>query len=189
MGSHDPFGHLKHKLWLEERPRVKLAIWIPTTESRELTRCLACRWHATCRWKALDEGYNFALDLILIGGYSPAKSREFQPWQFWDSHFEVLGQKAIWMRASQSGVEYNIWWKVVASLESGPWWVLWIRSHPWLVLAPRVFQLCTNHFVLVLCRFVEVIEACPLFVVPSRSSSMPFYPSKVLRAKERAPSS
>jgi hypothetical protein len=27
-----------------------------------------CRWRATCRWKALDEGYNFALDLIPIGG-------------------------------------------------------------------------------------------------------------------------
>ncbi len=27
-------------------------------------------------------------------------------------------------------------------------------SCPWLVLAPKVLQLCTNHFVLVLCRFV-----------------------------------
>jgi hypothetical protein len=29
---------------------------------------LMCRWHATCLWKALDEGYNFASDLISIGG-------------------------------------------------------------------------------------------------------------------------
>ncbi len=27
-----------------------------------------CRWSATHRWKALDEGYNFALDLITIEG-------------------------------------------------------------------------------------------------------------------------
>jgi hypothetical protein len=27
-------------------------------------------------------------------------------------------------------------------------------SCPWLVLAPKVLQLCTNHFVLVLCKFV-----------------------------------
>jgi len=27
-----------------------------------------CRWHATYYWKALDEGYNIALDLISIGG-------------------------------------------------------------------------------------------------------------------------
>ncbi len=25
-------------------------------------------WHATYRWKALDKGYNFSLDLIVIGG-------------------------------------------------------------------------------------------------------------------------
>jgi len=35
MGSHDPFGHLKHNLWPKERPRVKLTIWLPTTKSRE----------------------------------------------------------------------------------------------------------------------------------------------------------
>jgi hypothetical protein len=35
MRLHDPFGHLKHKLWPEEGPRVKLAIWFPTTKSRE----------------------------------------------------------------------------------------------------------------------------------------------------------
>jgi len=28
----------------------------------------ACRWRATYSWKALDEGYNFALDLISIRG-------------------------------------------------------------------------------------------------------------------------
>jgi hypothetical protein len=39
---------------------------------------------------------------------------------------------------------------------------------------------------LVLCRFVWVIKACHFFVVPSWSSSTPVYPSKVLRAKERA---
>jgi hypothetical protein len=38
LGSHHPFGHLKHKLWPKERPGVKLAIWLPTTESQESTR-------------------------------------------------------------------------------------------------------------------------------------------------------
>jgi len=28
------------------------------------------------------------------------------------------------------------------------------RSCPWLVLAPKVFQLCTNHLVLGLCMFL-----------------------------------
>jgi hypothetical protein len=29
---------------------------------------LTCKWRATYRWKILDKGYNFALDLISIGG-------------------------------------------------------------------------------------------------------------------------
>jgi hypothetical protein len=35
MGLHDPFKHLKHKLWPKEGPEIKLAIWLPTTKSRE----------------------------------------------------------------------------------------------------------------------------------------------------------
>jgi hypothetical protein len=35
---------------------------------RNLPNFLACKWHATYRWKDLDEGYNFALDLISIRG-------------------------------------------------------------------------------------------------------------------------
>jgi hypothetical protein len=38
MGSHDPFGHVQHKLWPKERSRFKLVVWFPTTESRESTR-------------------------------------------------------------------------------------------------------------------------------------------------------
>jgi len=49
---------------------------------------------------------------------------------------------------------------------------------PWLVLTPKVLQLCTNHFVWVVCRPVWVSEACQLFLVSSRSSNTPFYPSK-----------
>jgi hypothetical protein len=29
---------------------------------------LVCKWHETYHWKALDKGYNFALNLISIGG-------------------------------------------------------------------------------------------------------------------------
>jgi hypothetical protein len=35
MGSHNPFGHSKHKLWSKERLGVKLPIWLPTTKSQE----------------------------------------------------------------------------------------------------------------------------------------------------------
>jgi hypothetical protein len=49
---------------------------------------------------------------------------------------------------------------------------------PWLILAPKVLQLCTNHFVWVVCRPMWVNEACQLFLVPSRNSNTPLYPSK-----------
>ncbi len=49
---------------------------------------------------------------------------------------------------------------------------------PWLILAPRMLQLCTNHFVWVVCRPVWMSEACQLFLVPSQSSNTPLYPSK-----------
>jgi len=57
----------------------------------------------------------------------------------------------------------------------------------WLILAPKMFQLCTNELVLVLCRLVWVVEACQFFLVPSRSSNTPLYPSKVLQTRQHAP--
>jgi len=43
MASHEPFGHLQHKLWSKEEPGVKLAIWLPTTKSQESTRSRCVR--------------------------------------------------------------------------------------------------------------------------------------------------
>jgi len=37
MASHVPFGHLQLKLWAKEGSGVKLAVWLPTTKSREST--------------------------------------------------------------------------------------------------------------------------------------------------------
>jgi hypothetical protein len=68
MGLHDPFGHLKHKLRPKEKSGIKLAVWFLTTKSQESPNFLAWRWCATYCWKTLDEGYNFASNLISIGG-------------------------------------------------------------------------------------------------------------------------
>jgi hypothetical protein len=68
MISHDPFEHLKRKLWPKEGLGVKLAVWLPTIKSLESPHFLVCKCFVTYRWKAHNEGYNFALDLILIGG-------------------------------------------------------------------------------------------------------------------------
>jgi hypothetical protein len=60
MSLHDPLGHLKHKLWPKKRSGVKLLGIAPNF--------FVCKWLATYRWKALNEGYNFVLKLISIGG-------------------------------------------------------------------------------------------------------------------------
>jgi hypothetical protein len=68
MGLHDPFGHLKHKLWPKEGPWVKLTIWFSTTKVRNCPNFLVCSWRATDCWKSFNEGCNFFSNLILIGG-------------------------------------------------------------------------------------------------------------------------
>jgi len=67
MGSHDPFEHLKHKLWPKERSGIKLVVWLPTTKSQELTRspCVQVACDIPLE-SSLNKGYNFVWDLILI---------------------------------------------------------------------------------------------------------------------------
>jgi len=87
MGSHDPFGHLKHKLWPKERSIIKLAIWLPTTKSQESPwfPCVQVACDIPLRWKVLNEGYNFALDLISI------ISLRTKLWAFKVTGFPTLG--------------------------------------------------------------------------------------------------
>ncbi len=62
MGLHCSFGHLKHKLWPKERSGVRLE------KVKNRLDLLSCRHCAIYRWKALDKGYNFALDCTSIQG-------------------------------------------------------------------------------------------------------------------------
>jgi hypothetical protein len=143
---------------------------------------LSYRGHATYRWKSLDESYNFALDHIAIRGLfaklwgskvagvpfgaisglplgSPRKN----------SHLDVASVEScrVYYKGEGGGFPQI---RAVVSLVC--------PCCPWLVLAPRVLQLCTNHFVWVVCKPVWVSEVCQLFLVPSWSSNMPLYPSK-----------
>ncbi len=68
MGSYDPFGYLKHKLWPKERSGTKLVVWLPTIKVGNRPNFLVFRWRATHCWKVFSEGYNFVLNLIPIGG-------------------------------------------------------------------------------------------------------------------------
>jgi hypothetical protein len=144
---------------------------------------LAFRQRPTYHWKAIDEGYNFGSNFIVIRGLHaklcapkvtevlavgisglPLGSPKTK------SHLDValMERHKVYYKGEGGGFPQV---RVVISLV--------YPSCPWLVLAPKLFQLCTNHFVLVLCRSVWVIEACHFFLVPSRSSSTPLYPSIV----------
>jgi hypothetical protein len=112
----------------------------------------------TYYWKDLDESYNFASDLIAIKDFhaklwapkvakvpnvgisglplgSPRTKR----------HLDVAPMERcrIYYKGEGGGFPQV---RAMVSLVS--------PSCPWLILAPKVLQLCTNHLVLVLCKFV-----------------------------------
>ncbi len=111
---------------------------------------------ATYRWKALDENYNFASDRIAIRGLlsklwgskvagvpfgaisglpleSPGKN----------SHSDVASVESCKVYNKGEGGGFPQVWAVVS---------LVCPCCLWLVLAPRVLKLCTNHFVWVVCK-------------------------------------
>jgi hypothetical protein len=80
---------------------------------------LAFRQRATYHWNALNEGYNFALDLIAIRGLQRKLCTA--------KIAGVPGQKTIWMWPLWRATKYTIRGKVVVSPKSGPWWILCVR--------------------------------------------------------------
>ncbi len=190
MGLHCPFGHLKYKWWPKEGPGVKLAIWLLTTKNRELTRfpCvqMACDISLESTRRRLQFHFRphlhrkSARNVMVPQSCGNPNFGNFKTptWESWDqNHLDVGPMERCRIYDKEEGGGFPQVQAVVS---------LVCPSCPWLVLAPKVLQLCTNYFVLVLCRPVWVSKACQIFLVPFRSSSMPLYPSKVLWAKERA---
>jgi hypothetical protein len=140
MGSHDPFGHLKYKLWSKK-------IWLPTTKSRELTRfpCVqvACYIPLESSRRRLQLCFGPHINSRSVEKVMGPKVTGVPSLKI----SGVPGQNTIWMWPSWGGTEYTIRGKVVASPKSELWWVLWVRVCPWLVLAPKVLKLCTNQLI------------------------------------------
>jgi len=129
---------------------------------------LACRWHATYCWKALDEGYNFASNLISIRGlhaklWAP-KVVGVPIVRISGLPFESPGTKWHLGAGPMAKQKYTIRGKVVASPKFGSWWILWVRICPWFVLTPKVLQLCINQLVVWFCVGpCEWVIACHSF--------------------------
>jgi len=120
---------------------------------------LALGGRATHCWKALDESYNFALDRITIRGLLA---------KLWGSKVAGVPFGAMGVPGEKNHLDiasvanHKVYYKgegggfpQVQAVVS-----LVCPCCPWLVLAPRVLQLCTNHFVWVVCRPIWVSGAC-----------------------------
>jgi hypothetical protein len=146
MGLHDPFWHLKHKLWPKEGSKVELAIWLPITKSWESSQfpCVQVKCHILLEssWWRLQLNQRSTKKVMGPQSHKSPNFGNFRTpiWESWDKN-------AIWMWASWRGTKYTIRGKVVASPKSRPQWVLWIRVCPWLFLAPKVLKLGTNQIV------------------------------------------
>jgi hypothetical protein len=150
MSSHDPFGHLEHKLWPKERPKVKLAAWLPTIRSQESTRFpsvqVACDitlessrqelklcfiFHCNWRFKHKVMGpQNWESPTLGIQNW------EFNPETKCHLDVDLVERHKVYYKGEGGGFP-----------KSRLWWVLWVRGCPWLVLASKVFKLCTNQLV------------------------------------------
>jgi hypothetical protein len=140
------------------------------------------RWHVTYRWKALNERYNFALDLISIRGLHV---KLWRPKVTWVPTLAIsglpLGNLGTKSYLDVGPVEKcKVYYKGEGDgfPQVRPVVSLVCPCCPWVVLAPKVLQLRINNLVWVLCKPMWVSEACQLFLVPSRSFSTPLYPSK-----------
>jgi hypothetical protein len=147
---------------------------------------LVCKWSATYLWKDLDEGYNFASDLITIGGLHT----KLWPWKVVEvSTLTISGLTKCNLDVSL--VERHI---VYYKGEGGSFpqvrAVVSLVSPILPVVRPNTKSAPVMHWptcCLVLCKSVWVNKCLSFFLVLSQSSSMPLYPPKVLWAKECAP--
>jgi hypothetical protein len=160
MTVHEPFGRLHARLWAKERPGIKTAS-LRENESRPLKvgdrpDLLGCSDVQHIVGKLSRRAPTLLLtssrSKVCKKTYTPSKSWESCLAGFRDSHAGVPGQKAIWMPAPWRVTEYTIRGKVVASPQVRAVVSLVCPCCPWLVLAPKVLQLCTNYFVWLVCR-------------------------------------
>jgi len=119
---------------------------------------LTCRWLPTYLWKGLGKGYNFALDLISIRGlharlWAPKVAKVLvvrisglpleSPKTKCHLNMGLVERHKIYYKGEGGGFPQV---QAVVSLMN--------LICPWVVLAPKVLQLCINHYVLILCKSV-----------------------------------
>jgi len=150
-------NHLKHKLWPKEGPGVKLAIWLATTKSQESNRFPYVQVACDIPFESSRRG----LQLCFRPHLNQRSARKIMGPQncgspnFGNSrtkcHLDVglVERHRVYYKGEGGGFPQV---RAVVSLVS--------PSCPWLVLAPKVLQLCTNHLVFGLCKLMWIVDAC-----------------------------
>jgi len=149
MGLHDPFGHLKHKLWPKKGWESNCQFDSQPLKVGNHSNFFMCRWLATRARILLETSSQLE---FCTQSYGLPKSWESQLWEF--QNLGVLGQNEIWVLVPWLGTKYIIKGKVVASPKSGPWWILWICVCSWFVRAPKCSNYALTNLWFGLCRFV-----------------------------------
>jgi hypothetical protein len=122
MASHWPFGHLQPKLWAKEGPGVKLAVWLPTTKSRESTRYRRALGECDTSLERSRRGLQYwfrprpnpTSGRGVMAIQSPRRPTGTHSGQLRDSISRVPGKSDIRMPLPRSNAEYIIGSKVVA---------------------------------------------------------------------------
>jgi hypothetical protein len=192
MSPHDPFNHLKHKLWPKEGLGVKLPIWLPNTKSQKspwfICMQVACHIPLESSWGGLK--------LWFISHFNWRSTQEIMSLQscknpnfgnFEIPNLGVLKQNDIWVHASWPCIKNTIKGKMMASPKSRWWWVLWIC----VCTCSSMHQKCSNYaltnLLFGLCRFVWIIELLINFPSPYLGILTPPSTPKVLWTKESTP--
>jgi len=130
MALHGPFGHLQHKLWQKEGPGVKLAIWLPTTKSRESTRPRCMQVECDTPLESSQGG----LQVFFRPYLNQRSEQKLWPHKVLRVQTEIVLRLLLGSHETKNhldgvprrGTKYTIWRKVVASPEFGSWWIKWI---------------------------------------------------------------
>jgi hypothetical protein len=167
MASHKSFGHLQPKLWAKERPIVKLAIWLPTTKSRESTRS----WRALGKCDTAFESSRWELQHWFRPRPNRRLGREAMIVQNPGSPNQDSFETPLWESRDKKSFGCSLRGVMQSILYGGRWWLPPSPSRgesseskcPWLVPTPKGVPECELTLLWLVffgCRF-EWDNTCP----------------------------
>ncbi len=189
MGSHDPFEHLKHKLWPKKRLGVKLAVWLQITKSQESTRFP--REHVACDIVSKKSWWRLQLSLNLIS----IRGLHTKLWGPKVPRIPTLGISGLPFGnfETKCHLDVGLVERHKNTIRGGRWWLPPSLGHGescesefgcGLSYHQKCSTYAITNLLFGLYRFVW-LNACHSSYSHTEAPACPFTP-KVLRAKERA---